>query len=172
MTDAQRNRLKNVILYILNSFSGGADYIKLYKIMYFANRCQLAMIGVPIVCDNFKAWKFGPVPAFTGSVIKCFENETPLSQDMKIFRNVLRVRRNKLVKGLATPDVEGLRPGRKPFIIQRPIATAARQYNRILWRLSKVPTLLFRNRYLLYIIRILIAIPSGQIPDCMMHGSK
>ena len=76
--------------------------------MYFANRCQLAMIGVPIVCDNFKAWKFGPVPAFTGSVIKCFENETPLSQDMKIFRNVLRVRRNKLVKGLATPDVESL----------------------------------------------------------------
>ena len=42
MTEAQRNRLKNVVLYILKNFSGGADYIKLYKIMYFANREQLS----------------------------------------------------------------------------------------------------------------------------------
>ncbi len=110
MTEAQRNRLKNVVLYILKNFSGGADYIKLYKIMYFANREQLAQVGVPLVCDNFKAWRFGPVPAFTGSVIKCYENDEPLTQDMKIFANVLKVRKNKLVKALEKPDEDSLPP--------------------------------------------------------------
>lgn len=104
MTDIQRHRLKNIILYILESFSGGADYIKLYKIMYFANKCQLAKIGLPMVYDNFKAWKHGPVPSFTGAVIKKFENNETLTRDMKPFEGAIRVRRNKLVAGLQKSD--------------------------------------------------------------------
>lgn len=105
MTELQRNILKNIVLYVLKDFSGGTDYIKLYKILYFANREQLATIGVPLINDKFKAWKLGPVPSFVGSVVKKIENDEPLVGDMCVFRNALKIRKNKLVVGLQKPDI-------------------------------------------------------------------
>lgn len=106
MTESQRNRLKNVILYILKNFSGGTDYIKLYKILYFANKKQLAEIGFPIIYDNFKAWHYGPVPSFTGATLKSIENGDTPSHDMESFFKSLKVRKNKLVVGLEAPDCD------------------------------------------------------------------
>ena len=106
MTESQRSRLKNVILYILKNFSGGTDYIKLYKILYFANKKQLAEIGFPIIYDNFKAWHYGPVPSFTGATLKSIENGDTPSHDMESFFKSLKVRKNKLVVGLEAPDCD------------------------------------------------------------------
>lgn len=76
--------------------------------MYFANKRQLAEIGLPLICDNFKAWKYGPVPSFTGAVVKCLEGKEHLSRDMKIFQNALSVRKNKLVVGLESPNIDDI----------------------------------------------------------------
>lgn len=99
-------RLKNIILYILNSFTNGTDYIKLYKILYFANKEQLAEVGIPMVYDNFKAWDLGPVPSFTGSVVKRLETKKEMTGVMKCFDGSLRVTSNKKVSALVNPDVE------------------------------------------------------------------
>lgn len=108
MTGQQINNLKNVLLYVLKNFSGGVDYIKLYKILYFANKEQLATIGVPLVHDNFKAWKNGPVPSFTGTLVKHIENGERLTQDMCVFEKSIKVRKNKRVLAIEEADSEAL----------------------------------------------------------------
>lgn len=108
MTDRQIFGLKNVLLYILKNFSGGLDYIKLYKILYFANKEQLAMIGVPMVHDNFKAWKNGPVPSFTGTMLKHIENGDRLTRDMLFFDKAIKIRKNQRVLAVEESDIEAL----------------------------------------------------------------
>lgn len=110
MKEIQRNRLLNVLLYILKDFRYGVDYIKLYKILYFAHRKHLAETGLPLVADTFKAWKKGPVPSFTGSVIKRTENKENLPADMEIFKNKIRVNKYKKVFGKSEPDYASLTP--------------------------------------------------------------
>lgn len=121
MTADQRHLLKNVILYILKDFSGGSDYIKLYKILYFAHKEQLATIGIPLVNDNFKAWRLGPVPSFAGSVIKHLETGDPLTDDMLPFKKAIKVRRNKLVSALEQPEYDCI-PEYSRFLIDKHIA--------------------------------------------------
>lgn len=106
MTEKQRYKLKNIILYILSNFSGGADYIKLYKILYFANREHLAKVGVPLINDNFKAWDYGPVPSFTGMLVKKLESKEDLSGDMDLFKGSMKVRKNKLVVAIEKPRID------------------------------------------------------------------
>lgn len=108
MTEYQKEDLRNIMLYILNRFSGGTDYIKLYKILYFANKEQLAKIGVPIICDNFKAWQFGPVPSFAGSALKYIENGEALPDDMYLFKDFFKVRRNQLVTACQPADEDSI----------------------------------------------------------------
>ncbi len=105
MTDKQINRLKNVILYILKEFSGGADYIKLYKILYFANKQQLADVGIPVIADRFKAWDLGPVPSLTGFLVKKLESHEPLKEKLSAFNGAMEVRKNKRVKAILSPVI-------------------------------------------------------------------
>ena len=46
------------MLYILQHFKEGLDYIKYFKIMYFAQREYLATYGLTIAEDTFKARQF------------------------------------------------------------------------------------------------------------------
>lgn len=110
MKEIQRNKLLNVLLFILKDFKGGVDYIKLYKILYFAHRKHLAVTGLPLVADTFKAWKKGPVPSFTGSFIKRSENKETLPADMECFKNKIRVNKDKKVFGKSSPDYNSLTP--------------------------------------------------------------
>lgn len=49
----QINKIKAVVLYILQSFKEGTDYIKLFKLMYFAQRGYIAKYGRPIFENSF-----------------------------------------------------------------------------------------------------------------------
>ena len=62
----QINKIAAVVLYILQHFKDGVDYIKLFKIMYFAQREYLATYGLTIAEDTFKARQLGPVPSLLG----------------------------------------------------------------------------------------------------------
>ena len=66
----QINKIAAVVLYILQHFKDGVDYIKLFKIMYFAQREYLATYGLTIAEDTFKARQLGPVPSLTYKVVK------------------------------------------------------------------------------------------------------
>lgn len=110
MRESQRNKLLNVLLFILKDFRNGVDYIKLYKILYFAHRKHLAETGLPLIAETFKAWKYGPVPSVTGFAIKRLENKESLPMDMEIFKKKIRVNKYKKVFGKSEPDYDALTP--------------------------------------------------------------
>lgn len=110
MRESQKNKLLNVLLFILKDFRNGVDYIKLYKILYFAHRKHLAETGLPLIAETFKAWKYGPVPSVTGFAIKRLENKESLPADMEFFKKKIRVNKYKKVFGKAEPDYDGLTP--------------------------------------------------------------
>jgi uncharacterized phage-associated protein len=69
MTKDDILKLKAVLLYILNK-TGGLDYYRIFKIMYFADTEHLAKYGRKIIPDTFYALKFGPVPTNLFDMIK------------------------------------------------------------------------------------------------------
>lgn len=92
-TKDEIKKIEAVILYILCQFKDGIDYIKLFKIMYFAQKDYLLKYGKVLCPDTFKARKFGPVPAFSDKVIKTVENNDFVrkSSDMKSLADSIRI---------------------------------------------------------------------------------
>lgn len=101
----QIDKIKAVVLYILQHFKDGVDYIKLFKIMYFAQREYLATYGLTIVEDTFKARQLGPVPSLTYKVVKMAENND-MSGDLMGFISSIRVDANQIVCAAAEPDMD------------------------------------------------------------------
>lgn len=61
-------KLNNVVLYILQSFSG-LERDKLYAIMYLSQKDYLTAVMLTIIPDRFMAFNCGPVPLYTNSII-------------------------------------------------------------------------------------------------------
>ena len=91
----QINKIEAVVLYILQHFKEGLDYIKLFKIMYFAQREYLATYGLTIAEDTFKARQLGTVPSNGDE-----------SADLKGFISSIRVDENQNVYATAAPDMD------------------------------------------------------------------
>lgn len=101
----QIDKIKAVVLYILQHFANGVDYIKLFKIMYFAQREYLATYGLVIAEDTFKARQLGPVPSLTYKVVKMAENGDT-SADLKDFINSIRVDNDKKIYAVRKPNMD------------------------------------------------------------------
>lgn len=69
MTNFEKRKLTEIVLYILNK-TKGLDYYHLFKIIYFANISHLAKYGVRITTDEFCALPDGPVPSILYGSIK------------------------------------------------------------------------------------------------------
>lgn len=69
MTPYETQKLKEVVLYILNKTKGLDDYI-VFKVLYFAEREHLCKYGSRIVADEFCALPYGPVPTHLYNAIK------------------------------------------------------------------------------------------------------
>lgn len=105
-TREQIKKIENVILYILQKFDDGVDYIKLFKILYFAQRDYLCRFGKPIVPETFKARIHGPIPTLTDKVIKNVEEGTSTDfPDLKEFMDSIKVVEQK-VFALKQPDLD------------------------------------------------------------------
>lgn len=109
-TKYEIKKIEAVVLYILRQFREGVDYIKLFKIMYFAQKDYLLSFGNVLCPDTFKARKYGPVPMFSDKVIKTVETHDPLrgKADIKAFAGSIRVDANQRVYGLQGPDTDYL----------------------------------------------------------------
>lgn len=69
MNSLERQKLKEVVLYILN-ITGGLDYYRVFKVLYFAEKEHLKLYGTRIVADNFAALPYGPVPSVLYDAVK------------------------------------------------------------------------------------------------------
>ncbi|MCH5307634.1 MAG: SocA family protein [Prevotella sp.] len=107
-TKEQIDKIRAVVLYILNQFPDGVDYVKLFKIMYFAQRRYLSTYGMCIVDDTFKARQKGPVPALTYKVMKIAETGEGIgeSQDLTDFSNSVKIDKNQRVHATCEPDMD------------------------------------------------------------------
>ncbi len=103
-TQAQIEKIKSVILYIIQSFEDGVDYIKLFKILYFAQRSHLAKYGKVIVDDSFRALKHGPVPTYTYKGLQIAEGK-PLLGDFREFLANIEVK-DKKVYATSVPNMD------------------------------------------------------------------
>ena len=103
-TSIQIAKIKAVVLYIMQSFPQGVDYIKLFKILYFAQQDHLVKYGKVIVEDSFKALKHGPVPTYTYKALQIAEGK-PLKGDFDEFLAGIKVR-GKKVYATVTPDMD------------------------------------------------------------------
>ncbi len=106
-----KNKIKAVILYFMQSFQNGVDYIKLFKILYFAQQDHLVKYGKVIVEDSFRALKRGLVPAYTYKALQIAEGK-PLAGDFAGFLSDIEVR-NKKVYTSATPDMDYISGAKK-----------------------------------------------------------
>lgn len=96
-TKDEINKIEAVVLYILNQFKEGVDYIKLFKVMYFAQKDYLITYGKVLCPDTFKARMYGPVPAFSDRVIKTVENrDREVTTDMEAFVSSIKIKKQKV----------------------------------------------------------------------------
>lgn len=105
-TKYQYLKIKATLLYILKSFPDGVDYIKLFKILYFAQQDHLVRYGNAIVEDSFKAIKHGPVPTYTYKALQVAEGKA-LDGDFSEFLTGFRVEKS-IVFSEIEPDMDEL----------------------------------------------------------------
>lgn len=104
-------KIRATVLYVLNAFPKGIDYIKLFKILYFAQRQHLVTYGRVIIEDTFQARRFGPVSSFIRKGLKLKELSQDLSEDFKLFGNGIFVEiqpKCQLISTTETPDMDEL----------------------------------------------------------------
>ena len=103
-------KIKATVLYILKNFPDGVDYIKLFKIMYFAQQEHLVKYGKPIFNDSFYALRLGPVPSFSYKHLQKIENgHFDVYEDVKTFMNAFNVNENtQLIFNKEEPDMDEL----------------------------------------------------------------
>ena len=104
-------KIRATVLYVLNAFPQGIDYIKLFKILYFAQRQHLATYGRTIIDDTFQARQFGPVSSFIRKGLELKELSQELPDDFRLFGNEILVDilpKCQIIKTTATADMEEL----------------------------------------------------------------
>jgi uncharacterized phage-associated protein len=70
------------LLYILNKL-GRADFHKIFKILYYADRKHLALYGSPITGDVYIAMKNGPVPSTIYDILKAVKTNYSFNINVK-----------------------------------------------------------------------------------------
>ena len=116
MTHFDKQKLTEVVLYILNK-ANGMDYYHLFKVIYFANVAHLVKYGFPMVSDEFCALPDGPVPSV---LYDCIKNTPHCDKDLQAMLNscvskgaddayyMLEARRKADDDYLSKADVEAL----------------------------------------------------------------
>lgn len=108
-------KIKASLLYIISKFKKEIDYIKLFKLLYLAQKEHLKKYGRPIVNDDFYAMKAGPVPTITYDICKVADKEITDMDLSDIAQSISVVNRKnssgtpiKCVKANAIADMDEL----------------------------------------------------------------
>ena len=72
----------HTMLYVLNH-SGSLSSLKLYKILYFADKEHLCRHGITASRDRYIAMEHGPVGSFARDIVECVRNNRPRGAEGK-----------------------------------------------------------------------------------------
>jgi len=97
-------KIRATVLYILNKFPEGVDYIKLFKIIYFAQQRHLSTYGRVIINETFHAKKHGPVPSFSYNAFLALEKSN-CTKDSADFVSGITIK-DKKVYSEVKPDMD------------------------------------------------------------------
>ena len=95
-TKDEIDKIKASVLYILAQFPDGIDFIKLFKIMYFAEKEHLINYGRSITRDSFHALKHGPVPSFTYKAIQVKQGKMKETSDLNEIAAAIIISEDKI----------------------------------------------------------------------------
>lgn len=104
-------KIRATVLYVLNAFPMGIDYIKLFKILYYAQQQHLVCYGRTIINDTFEARQKGPVCGFVRKGLKLIELSRELENDFQLFgENILVAWRKdcQIINSAEKPDLDEL----------------------------------------------------------------
>lgn len=101
-------KMRAAVLYVLQAFPEGVDYIKLFKILYFAQREHLVKYGRGVIGDTFHALKYGPVPSFIYKSLQMLEGRVEHEKDLEVFCEGIRVDEHAVVSAVDEPDMDEL----------------------------------------------------------------
>jgi len=99
-TKDEIDKIKASVLYILAQFPEGVDIIKLFKIMYFAEKEHLINYGRSITRDSFHALKHGPVPSFTYKAIQVKQGKMKETSDLNEIAAAIIISGDKIYAGM------------------------------------------------------------------------
>jgi uncharacterized phage-associated protein len=97
----------NALLYISWKL-GKADFHKVFKILYFADRGHLATYGRTITGDTYIKMAAGPVPSKTYDILKAVRGDSYFSKYAIIFTQRFIVEEKHYIKPLVEPDMDFL----------------------------------------------------------------
>ena len=100
-------KVANAISYVLSQ-SGGSDFHKVFKILYFADQKHLVRYGKPIFNDTYHALKDGPVPTKTYDGLKSLKATNPFGIEDSPFKDFFTVSNDFYIVKLKEPDLDYL----------------------------------------------------------------
>ena len=101
-------KMRAVVLYVLQTFQEGVDYIKLFKILYFAQKEHLVKYGRGVIDDTFHALQYGPVPSFFYKSFQMLEGRLEMEPDFEEFCKGIRVADKSKVISTENSDLDEL----------------------------------------------------------------
>lgn len=101
-------KMKAVVLYVLQAFDKGIDYIKLFKILYFAQREHLVKYGRGVIGDTFHALKYGPVPSYIYKAFQMIDGRIDKEESFSVFSEGIEIDPDRLVHAVVGPDMDEL----------------------------------------------------------------
>jgi len=105
-----REKCTSVLLYITKNLER-ADFLRVFKILYFAEQEHLVRFGRPIVGDNYVAMKRGPVPSTIYNELGNIRNGSGKLIDKIVkndisFSDYFEVEADSIIIAKTQPDLE------------------------------------------------------------------
>lgn len=102
-------KAKNALLYICNKV-GEAGFLKIFKILYFAEKKHLAEYGNMIIQERYIAMKNGPVPSKIYDIFKAFRNPDTFQRFPQGFDSAFELIGNHNIKAKLPAETDYLTP--------------------------------------------------------------
>lgn len=101
------------MLYILKQLGNGADFHKVFKILYFADQAHLTKYGTAITHDTYIAMTNGPVPSIAYDIARALRGDGLLACQKERFEPYFKVRDPFFIEALRNPQMDNLSPSER-----------------------------------------------------------
>lgn len=99
----------NSLLYLLKKFEGQrSGFLRLFKILYFAEQKHLVKYGKTITNDVYAAMENGPVPSLAYDLVKYARGKHKVSDNFKEAVSLINIQNHYQVTAVGDVDLEWL----------------------------------------------------------------